>query len=178
MTLIQRNVRLIWQCLAGARYAELEYAMTAESKLYPPVQKLVDTFAAWLNHRREFNELHRMDRSDFDRIASDLRVSPSELDELSGMGPPPAMNCRSFCKHSASMKPISRARNHWSCATWNGYALSACTSGDATTILPQGPPQRTSTNIASMRRRSRRSTNLRASNAALISPEPLRSPRR
>jgi hypothetical protein len=61
--------------------------MTAESKLYPPVQKLVDTFAAWLNHRREFNELHRMDRSDFDRIASDLRVSPSELDELVRHGP-------------------------------------------------------------------------------------------
>jgi uncharacterized protein YjiS (DUF1127 family) len=152
--------------------------MTAESKLYPPVQKLVDTFAAWLNHRREFNELHRMDRSDFDRIASDLRVSPSELDELVRHGPAASHELPKLLQ-ALGIDEADLARTQpLSCATWNGYALSACTSGDATTILPQGPPQRTSTNIASMRRRSRRSTNLRASNAALISPEPLRSPRR
>ena len=39
-------------------------------------------FADWLNHRRELSEVRQMDRSDFERIASDLRVSPGELDTL------------------------------------------------------------------------------------------------
>ena len=54
--------------------------MTAQSKPYPAVQLLIDTFAGWLKHRRELSELRQMHRADFDRIADDLRVSPSELD--------------------------------------------------------------------------------------------------
>jgi uncharacterized protein YjiS (DUF1127 family) len=61
--------------------------MTAQSKPYPFVEMLIDTFAAWLKHRRELNEMRQMDRSDFDRIASDLRVSPGELDRLVSRGP-------------------------------------------------------------------------------------------
>jgi len=61
--------------------------MTAQSKPYPAVEILLDTFAAWLKHRRELNEMRQMDRSDFDRIASDLRVSPGELDTLVRQGP-------------------------------------------------------------------------------------------
>jgi transcriptional regulator with XRE-family HTH domain len=53
-----------------------------QSKPYPRVQFLVDTFAQWLKHRRELNELRRLDRGDFERIAMDLRISPTELDEL------------------------------------------------------------------------------------------------
>lgn len=56
--------------------------MTTQSKSYPRVETLIDTFAAWLKHRRELNEMRQMDRSDFDRIANDLRVSPGELDML------------------------------------------------------------------------------------------------
>jgi transcriptional regulator with XRE-family HTH domain len=54
---------------------------------YPRIEMLIDTFAAWLKHRRELNEMRQMDRSDFDRIASDLRVSPGELDTLVRNGP-------------------------------------------------------------------------------------------
>lgn len=61
--------------------------MTAQSKPYPAVQLLIDTFADWLKHRRELNELRQMDRTDFDRIAEDLRVSPNDLDELVRRGP-------------------------------------------------------------------------------------------
>lgn len=61
--------------------------MTAQSKPYPAVQLLISTFADWLKHRRELNELRQMDRTDFDRIAEDLRVSPSDLDELVRRGP-------------------------------------------------------------------------------------------
>jgi hypothetical protein len=44
-------------------------------------------FADWLNHRRELSEIRQMDRSDFDRIASELQVSPGELDTLVRRGP-------------------------------------------------------------------------------------------
>ena len=56
--------------------------MTAQDKPYPRVQFLISTFADWLKHRRELNEIRQMDRTDFDRIAEDLRVSPTDLDAL------------------------------------------------------------------------------------------------
>jgi uncharacterized protein YjiS (DUF1127 family) len=70
-----------------ATTGESEAPMTAQSKPYPAVQLLIDTFADWLKHRRELNELRQMDRADFDRIADDLLMSPGELDELVRRGP-------------------------------------------------------------------------------------------
>jgi uncharacterized protein YjiS (DUF1127 family) len=61
--------------------------MTAQNDPYPRIEALIDTFTAWLKHRRELNEMRQMDRCDFDRIASDLRVSPGELDVLVHQGP-------------------------------------------------------------------------------------------
>jgi transcriptional regulator with XRE-family HTH domain len=61
--------------------------MTAQNKPYPAVQLLISTFADWLKHRRELNELRQMDRTDFERIADDLLISPGELDELVRRGP-------------------------------------------------------------------------------------------
>ncbi|WJR78565.1 hypothetical protein [Bradyrhizobium sp. NP1] len=61
--------------------------MTAQSKPYPVVQMLTETFARWLKHRRELNEMRQIDRADFDRIASELRVTPGELGELVWQGP-------------------------------------------------------------------------------------------
>jgi hypothetical protein len=61
--------------------------MTAQEHPYPRVEMLLEIFADWLRHRRELSEIRRMDRSDFDRIASDLRVSPDELDALVHQGP-------------------------------------------------------------------------------------------
>ena len=48
--------------------------MPAQTKPYPVVTLLIDTFANWLHHRRELNETRQMDRSDFDRIAGELRT--------------------------------------------------------------------------------------------------------
>ncbi|MGJ4892467.1 hypothetical protein ACQR1Y_30020 [Bradyrhizobium sp. HKCCYLRH3099] len=56
--------------------------MSAQSKPYPRVQYLIDTFAQWLKHRRELSELRQLDRDDFERIAMDLQVTPGDLDEL------------------------------------------------------------------------------------------------
>ncbi len=61
--------------------------MTAHSEPYAGVEKLIDTFAAWLKHRRELNEMRQMDRTDFDRIANDLRVSATDLDAMVHLGP-------------------------------------------------------------------------------------------
>lgn len=56
--------------------------MTTQSSPYPRVTSLIGTFADWLKHRRELNEIRRLDRGEFDRIAADLEISSSDLDEL------------------------------------------------------------------------------------------------
>jgi transcriptional regulator with XRE-family HTH domain len=61
--------------------------MTAESKPYPRVEFLIDSFAEWIKQRRELHEMRQMDRADFDRIAGDLRVTPDDLEELVRKGP-------------------------------------------------------------------------------------------
>jgi hypothetical protein len=61
--------------------------MTAHSKPYPRLELLLSTFSDWLKHRRELSEIRQMDRTDFDRIAADLQVSPDDLDELVRQGP-------------------------------------------------------------------------------------------
>src|ERR1700693_2525127 len=59
--------------------------MTAHS--IPVVETLIHSFGDWLKHRREMNELRELNTSEFDRIASELRVSPSDLSELVRQGP-------------------------------------------------------------------------------------------
>ena len=61
--------------------------MTAQSKPYPVFEALINTFSDWLQQRRELNELRQLDKSEFDRIASELRVSPTDLNELVRQGP-------------------------------------------------------------------------------------------
>jgi len=60
--------------------------MTVDAQHYP-LERLVSTFADWLKHRRELNELRELDRVEIDRIASDLHVSLGELDQLVQKGP-------------------------------------------------------------------------------------------
>src|SRR5436305_8645531 len=62
-------------------------AMTAQDRPNRGLAMLIDVFADWLKHRRELSEIRQMDRTDFDRIASDLRVSPGDLDTLVRQGP-------------------------------------------------------------------------------------------
>jgi uncharacterized protein YjiS (DUF1127 family) len=54
---------------------------------YPVVESLIDLFARWLQHRREIAGLCSCDAAEFSRIASDLGVSPNELDQLIRRGP-------------------------------------------------------------------------------------------
>ena len=61
--------------------------MTAQNHPYPAVEALINTFSDWLKHRRELNEIRQLNTVDFDRIASDLRVSPHDLNELVRQGP-------------------------------------------------------------------------------------------
>jgi transcriptional regulator with XRE-family HTH domain len=59
--------------------------MTTQS--HPVYESLISTFSDWLKHRRELNELRQLNTSEFDRIASELRVSPGDLSELVHLGP-------------------------------------------------------------------------------------------
>ena len=61
--------------------------MTAQAKPFPRLELVLSTFADWIKHRREMREVRQLDRADFDRIATDLRVSPADLDELVRQGP-------------------------------------------------------------------------------------------
>lgn len=61
--------------------------MTAQEHPFPRVEALINTFSDWLRHRRDLSEVRRMDTTEFDRIAGDLRVSPGELDTLVRRGP-------------------------------------------------------------------------------------------
>ena len=56
--------------------------MTTQSKPYSRVAFLINTFADWLKHCREIDEIRRLDRAEFDRIAADLEISPGDLDEV------------------------------------------------------------------------------------------------
>lgn len=68
--------------------------MSTATRPYPIVQDLIESFASWLKHRRELNEIRQLDRADFDRIAQDLRIAPDDLEELVRHG-----------KHSADELP-------------------------------------------------------------------------
>jgi hypothetical protein len=65
--------------------------MTAQDNLtekpHSVVERLTHTFSDWLKHRQELNEMRQLNTSEFDRIASDLRVSPADLNELVRHGP-------------------------------------------------------------------------------------------
>jgi hypothetical protein len=56
---------------------------------YPVVESLLDLFARWLQRRREIAELCTCDAmtAEFARIATDLGVSPGQLDQLVRSGP-------------------------------------------------------------------------------------------
>lgn len=90
--LIQRNdLPLICAHMDPVLLFKLGVAMTAQDKStdkpHPVVRLLADTFANWLNHRRELSEVRQLDTTEFNRIASDLRVTPGVLDLLVHRGP-------------------------------------------------------------------------------------------
>jgi len=63
--------------------------MTAQDNVHPLslVERLTQTFSAWLKHRQELSEIRQLNTTEFDRIANDLRVSPADLNELVRHGP-------------------------------------------------------------------------------------------
>ena len=60
--------------------------MPAQRETYPTVEFLIGRFADWLKHRRALSEIRRMNRTDFDVIARDLRISSHDLDRLVQVG--------------------------------------------------------------------------------------------
>jgi transcriptional regulator with XRE-family HTH domain len=56
--------------------------MTVQEHAYPRVELLINVFGDWLKHRRELKEMREMDAANFGHIASELRMSPAELQAL------------------------------------------------------------------------------------------------
>ena len=61
--------------------------MTTHDKPYPVVEYLIGVFGDWLNYRRELNDLRLLDTASFNRIAGDLRIPATDLNELVRQGP-------------------------------------------------------------------------------------------
>jgi hypothetical protein len=61
--------------------------MSAQDHSPSVVERLTHTFSEWLKHRQELSEMRDLNAAEFDRIASDLRLSPADLDELVRHGP-------------------------------------------------------------------------------------------
>lgn len=68
-------------------FAHSEVFHVRPTKPYAVFDTLVTAFSDWLEHRRELNELRQLNTAEFDRIASELRVSPSDLSQLVRQGP-------------------------------------------------------------------------------------------
>ena len=68
-------------------YQIIQATRPAPSVNYPVVEPLIDLFARWLQHRREIADRCACDATEYARIATDLGVSPSELDQLVRRGP-------------------------------------------------------------------------------------------
>lgn len=61
--------------------------MTAQDHSSSVFDRLTQTFCDWLKHRQELNELGQLSRVEFNRVANDLQISPSDLTELVNQGP-------------------------------------------------------------------------------------------
>ena len=61
--------------------------MTVQENPYPVVSRMIDVFGEWLKHRRELREMREIDAANFGQIASDLRMSPADLEALVRQGP-------------------------------------------------------------------------------------------
>ncbi|KIZ47915.1 MULTISPECIES: hypothetical protein [Rhodopseudomonas] len=61
--------------------------MTAHTKPQMFFERLTEMFADWLRHRREISEMCQFDAAEYSRIAHDLGVTASDLDDLVRQGP-------------------------------------------------------------------------------------------
>ena len=61
--------------------------MTIQDHCSSVLERLSHTFNGWLSHRRDLNEMRKLDSIEFDRIAHDLQVSTADLNELVNRGP-------------------------------------------------------------------------------------------
>jgi transcriptional regulator with XRE-family HTH domain len=61
--------------------------MADQDQCLSVVERLMHQFSDWLKHRRELSEMRQLSATEFDRIASELQVSRTDLDELVRRGP-------------------------------------------------------------------------------------------
>jgi len=122
--------------------------MTIQDHPFPRVEMLIDTFAGWLKHRRELSEIRQLDRSEFDRIAGDLRVSPGDLEALVQQGPHAADELPKLLR-ALGIDQADLARTEpMVLRDMERVCASSMTSANATASSPPEPPPSTMRDIA------------------------------
>jgi hypothetical protein len=129
--------------------------MTAQDHPFSLVARLRHTFDDWLKLRRELSEMRLLDTAEFDRIASDLRVSRPIWTNWSAAGRMRLTNCRGYSRRWGSARRTWRGSSRWSCTTWSASVRSAESSANATAIWRVERQPSIIRNTASTRRRSR-----------------------
>ena len=129
--------------------------MTPQDDSLSMVERLTHTFSEWLKHRRELSEMQHLNAAEFDRIASDLRLSPADLDELVRHGPHAADELPKLLKALGISGEDLRVSSRWCCTTWSAFVRYAVKSANAIATLLREPPPSTIGSIASTRQRSR-----------------------
>jgi hypothetical protein len=61
--------------------------MADQNRSLSLIERLMHQFGDWLKHRQELSEMHQLSTTELDRIASELQVSRTDLDELVRRGP-------------------------------------------------------------------------------------------
>lgn len=61
--------------------------MTLQNRPYPILTNVIDLFGDWLKHRKAIRDIRGLDSAEFASIASELRITPGELDMLVLRGP-------------------------------------------------------------------------------------------
>lgn len=84
--------------------------MTSKKNEYPMVDGFIDMFCNWLKHRRDMDEVGRLDPQAYDAVASDLRLAPAELRQLVRQGPHSADELPKLL-HALGIKEADLARS-------------------------------------------------------------------
>ncbi len=85
--------------------------MTAQTKSFPLVDAVIDSFTQWIRHRREIAETCNCDVQELDRIARDFGVSADDLNEMVRRGPHAADELPQMIE-ALGLDPDAIARTH------------------------------------------------------------------
>ena len=128
--------------------------MADQNQFLSVVERLTHQFGNWLKHRQELSEMRRLSATEFDRIASELQVSRTDLDELVRRGPHAADELPRLLEALGISEANLRVSRRYCCTIWSAFVPFADRSASAIAISPPERRPRAIRTIVSTRRRS------------------------